>query len=266
MSLMNSLRRVADFTKKLWRKTTSPSIILWILILALVTAVTIASYVWTLEPAQILSASIAAAAVPLAFITQRAILRENQKQTLRQQAYSDTRDQWTLVKDALISMSISNLDSQRQIIERAVSIREATASLTYTYHAHEMVFKKIDRYFKFFHFSLDKLARTLDQIAALGTFDGYGDLHYNDKAEALLLLNSAKEQAEDLKSYLYDLQKELIEELGFSKLFGIVVERRRPKLKKYKTLREAATKKAVRKLEEDLTADDSSNDNTEKQK
>lgn len=248
--------KAIDHVKKLWRSVASPSIILWALVIALIAAVIIASYVWQLKPEQILSASVAAVAIPLAFITQCAILRDNQKQILRQEAYTGIQKQFEAVRDVLISFSVSDLTTGTTISKQSIAIREATANLTYSYHTHEMVFIKMDQYFKYIHFSLCKLAKTLDQIVALNHFDGYGDGYYEDEANALSLFSEAKSLADDLKSYLYDLQKETIEELGFSKLFGVIVEKRKPKLKKYKTLPEVATKKAVRNLENEFTSED----------
>lgn len=241
--------KITGFVKRLCRSTFSPARILWVLIIALAVGVAIISSVWKLETAQIVSVSMAALAVPLAFMTQRAILRENQKMTLRQQAYTDLQKQLEILRDTLITFSASSLGRQGAVIEQSIEIREATASLTYTYHTHEMVLIKIDRYFKFFHFSLLELAQKIDDVAGLGSINGYGDTEYDEKAGALLLFHEAKEEANDLKSYLYDFQKEIIEELGFSKLFGVIVERRKPRLKKYKTLPQVATKRAVRALE-----------------
>ena len=48
---------------------------------------------------------------------------------------------------------------------------------------------------------------------------------------------------------LYKTGDSWTEELGFSKLFGVIVERRKPRLKKHKTLPQVATKRAVRALE-----------------
>lgn len=242
--------------KRLWRGISSPSVVLWVLILSLIAGVAIAAYVWILKPEQILSVAVAAVAIPLAFITQRAILRENQKQTLRQEAYSDIQKQFEIVRGVLISFTVSDLDTVTSIIKQSIAIREATANLTYTYHTHEMVFIKIDRYFKYIHFSLCQLAVSLDKIAALSHLNAYGDTLYEDKAKALLLFHQAKNFADDLKSYLYDFQKEIIEELEFSKLFGVVVEKRIPKHKKHMTLPEVATKAAVRKLETEFACED----------
>lgn len=246
---------VVNAARALWRRVFSSSSILWVLVVFLIAGVISVSSAWDLELSQSLSTLVAALAIPLAFMTQREILRENQRMTLRQQAYADLREQFEILRNSLIDLSIFNINRKKSVVEQSIAIRKAAASLTYTYHSHEMTLIKIDRYFKYFHFSLLDIAQKLDAVAALANYNVYGDTDYEDKAEALLLSKKIKDQCDDLKSYLYDFQKELIEELGFSKLFGVVVESRKPKLKKYKTLSQVATKQKVRQLQKKFEDD-----------
>src|SRR3990167_2358964 len=230
---------------KIWRSLSTPSVILWLLILILVAAIAAVSYVWKLEIEQILSTTLAATTIPLGFLAQQAILRENQKQKLRIDAYENIQEPLSRVRDSLIALKATDLNAgSTKLIENNIAVRQAAANFIYAYNTYEMVFIEIDLYFKYVYILLNKLVRDLDGITSKavelqGSVIGYT----GEDAEELLRYKVAKELADDINSYIYDLKKECIEVLNFSKLFNTTVEKRVVKDKKYKTLSEVATKK-----------------------
>lgn len=241
--------------KKFLRWLTAPIPIISILVIITVAAVILISLNWRLEPDQILTVTVAALAFPIALLTQRAILIENQKHELSRKGYESLQDAIMKLNAALVSVTISKYvedgECIKKIVEKTMELRESIALFTNTYHTHEMVFIKSNLYFKYIHYSASRLAKLLDNATDKLTYDGYGDTIYND--EASKVFEEAIELADNLLAYIYDLQKELIEDLGFSKIFNTVIERRVPKNKKYKTLSDVATRSAIKELEKDAT-------------
>lgn len=240
--------------KKVWRKMVSPSIILWVLSIVLTVGVAIVSCVWQLKSEQILSASVAAAAIPLAFMTQQAILKEDKKQQIRLKAYDGLRKTLRELSSALSTLAVSSLDDWNKVIPRQIDILQATANFTNHYHTYEMAFKPIENEFRYIHFSSQKLTNMLSTISVnierqRGTLYGYNA----DDAIDLLKYNECKELADDILLYLYDLEKDSMKLLHFDSLFGVVIEDRKPNNNKYKILRRLATKKAVKDLEKEVS-------------
>lgn len=232
----------------------SPSSVLWNLILVLAVAVASAAYTWKLPVEQVLSASVAAAAIPLAFLSQRAILREDQKQKMRYEAYRALLNKIQNLESALTSVSVDLLRPYdfKALPHDTVELQRALAEFTNCYHAHEMVFAGRELWFKYIHFSLICYCDTLGSLKDPNRFeiDEEGGLRRAaiDKASE----NEASDK-QDLAgthaSYLFDLKKELIKTLGFAKLTGENIEKRKPKNKKYKLLSELATRQNVDNLE-----------------
>lgn len=232
----------------------SPSSMLWVLILVLAVAVASAACTWKLPVEQVLSVSVAAAAIPLAFLSQRAILREDQKQKMRYEAYRALLNKIQDLESTLISVSVDLLPpySFGELPHDVVKLRQALAEFTNCYHAHEMVFAGRGLWFKYIHFSLIHYCSELDLLEDPNRFDV-------DKEGGLKRIDFDKEAGEEASirqdlagthaSYLFDLKKELIKTLGFAKLTGESIEERKPKNKKYKLLSELATRQNVGRLE-----------------
>jgi len=242
------LRLLFLWLKKVWRRFTSSSSILWLLITALVSGVFIISYGWNLKTEQTIGALVAALAVPLAFISQRSVLREDQRQKMRYEAYVSVLPRVETIENELAAISVSSIKSSNKIIV-AQSLRTALKDLTNTYHSHEMVFIKANLSFKYLHFSLMKLAKMLDEVERSAEFNGYGDKIYPSGAESSY--EKCKGCASDIASYFFDLKKGLIESLGFAKLNGAYIEERKPLDRKHKLLRNVATKDNLEKLEKE---------------
>lgn len=230
----------------------SPSLLLWLLVSVVAVSVAMASCIWALSPGEILSVSIAALAFPLAFLTQQAILREDKKQKLRLDAYSGLQKVIRGLSSSLVSLSVSSLDEWNRVLDRMTEILRATADFTNHYHTYEMVFKPLENEFRYIHFSSQKLTGVLSTISVnineqRNSVHGYTA----DDADDLLKYHKCKELADDILSYLYDLEKDSMRELRFDRLFSVVIEDRRPNDKKYKILKQLATKKVVKDLEEE---------------
>lgn len=231
----------------------SPSFLLWTLIAVVALSIAKISYIWELSIDQILSVSIAALAFPLAFLTQQAILRENKRQELRLESYKRFQEATRELSSPLSNLAVSSLDEWNKVTERLVSILRATANFTNSYHSYEMVLKPLDNEFRYIHFSSQKLTGILSTVNANINDKRNGVLGYTaDDADDLLKYKTCKELAEDILMYLYDLEKDCIKELRFDSLFSVIIEKRRPLDKKYKTLRQVASKKAVKALEGEI--------------
>lgn len=244
--MINSLKRIFYFI-------TSPTFLLWVLIVVVVVAIVTIACSWSLTIDQILSISIAALAFPLAFLTQQAILREDKRQKLRLEAYEKLQIATRSLSGSLTTLAVSSLDEWNKVLERQVAILQATAGFTNLYHSYEMVFKPLENEFRYIHFLSQKLTNLLSTISVKidqqkMTVRGYT----GDDADDLLQYQKCKEFADDILSYLYDLEKDCMKELHFDSLFSVVIEDRRPNDKKYKILKQLATDKAVKKLEKQV--------------
>lgn len=244
---------MSHFLKRTLYFIKSPSFLLWALIVVTVSSIATISYAWSLSIDQILSVSVAALAFPLAFLTQQAILRENKRQQLRLESYSRLQETTRELSTTLSTLTISSLDEWNKVTERLVNILKATASFTNNYHAYEMVFKPLESEFRYIHFSSQKLTGILSTISVNIDKKRSGVLGYTaDDTDDLLKYHKCKELADDILSYLYDLEKDIIKELRFDSLFSAVIEDRKPNDKKYKVLKQLATKKAVKSLEQEV--------------
>ena len=246
--MINSLRRIFYFIK-------SPTFLLWALIVIVVVAIITISCSWHLAIDKILSISVAASAFPLAFLTQQAILREDKRQKLRLEAYEKFQTTTKLLSSALTTLSVSSLDEWNKVTERLMNILSATASFTDSYHAYEMVFKPLEREFRYIHFSSQKLTSILSTVSV--KIDQQRNSVYGytaDDADDPLKYQTCKKLADDILMYLYDLKKDCIKELHFDSLFSVIIEDRKPLDKKYRMLRQVATKRVVRNLEKEALA------------
>lgn len=231
----------------------SPLFLIWALVVVIALSITTISHTWMLSIDQILSVSVAASAFPLALLTQQAILRENKRQELRLESYSKLQETTRELSSSLSTLAISSLAEWDKVIERLVSILKATASFTNSYHTYEMVFKSLENEFKYIHFSSQKLTTILSAVSVnineqRNSIQGFTAEDTDD----LLKYKECKELADDILMYLYDLEKDCIKELRFDSLFSVVIENRKPLDKKYRTLRQVATKKAVKALENEV--------------
>ncbi|HRN90113.1 MAG TPA: hypothetical protein PK543_00295 [Candidatus Saccharibacteria bacterium] len=195
-------------------------------------------------------------AFPLAFLTQYAILRENKKQELRLASYSRLQETTRELSSSLSTLAASSLDEWNKVTERLMNILRAAANFTNNYHTYEMVFKPLEDEFRYVHFSSQKLTGILSTVNVnineqRNSVRGYTA----DDTDDLLKYKVCKELADDILMYLYDLEKDSIKELRFDSLFSVVIENRKPLDKKYRTLRQVATKKAIKRLKKEILSE-----------
>lgn len=234
---------------QLLRWITKPAPLLSSLVILISVVVIVASYAWNLEVNQILTLTVAALAFPVALLTQRSILVENQKHELSRKGYESLQNPIDSVRDSLVTiLQVKNSNpTPSKVVEYGIELRKATARFTDTFHYNEMIFtKKIALQVEYLHYTLTKLAFTLDHAnenAVLIT--GV----YNDEGKAAI--TQTMDIALDLAGYMYDLNINLIEGLGFDKIFNRVIPKRKPK-DGSKTLSQIATKKNLLLLKKEL--------------
>lgn len=234
---------------QLWRWITKPAPLLALLIILITVVVVIASYAWSLEVNQILTLTVAALAFPVALLTQRSILVENQKHELSRKGYESLQGPIDRVRDSLVTiLQIKNSSpAPSKVVEYGIELRKATASFTDTFHYNEMIFtKKVALQVEYLHYTLMKLAFTLDHAN-----DNTAILTGTYSEEGIAAIAQAEDIALDLAGYMYDLNINLIEGLEFDKIFNRVIPKRQLK-DDSKTLSQISNKKNLLILKKEL--------------
>lgn len=237
-------------TNVFYKLIASSGLLLTLLSFLIILMVVLIINTYSLKVDQIIVIIVGFSTAFLALFSQRATLREDQRQKMRYQSYKELIEAINNVENALAAISVDQLDNGYQSLSRykmSQDLRYANSEFTNTYHAHEMVFVRQELLFMYLHFSMMKLTKKFDGVESSKTVNAYGDVTYGKSSKEMH--NESKDLARDIASWLYDLKKLLIRELGFAGIFHVSVGKRKPLNKKYKTLDKVATQIAVNALE-----------------